>query len=141
MSKLPTLKEKSETELLTGARSVRAAVQAPVPDGDRLDGEPAKISRSNARSRESRPCSSASFRASRRSKQARTETRRAMENNRRTSNDATKARRTNSKIGVVVSNKMDKTVVVAVENHRPHPMYQKYVKRTSKFLAHCETTT
>ena len=41
-----------------------------------------------------------------------------------------------TKIGVVVSNKMQKTVVVAVENTFSHKMYQKYIKRTSKFLAH-----
>ncbi len=41
-----------------------------------------------------------------------------------------------TKVGVVVSNKMMKTVVVAVENLYRHKMYQKYVKRTSKFLAH-----
>jgi small subunit ribosomal protein S17 len=41
-----------------------------------------------------------------------------------------------TKIGVVVSNKMMKTVVVAVENTFMHKMYQKYVKRTSKFMAH-----
>ncbi len=41
-----------------------------------------------------------------------------------------------TKVGVVVSNKMQKTVVVAVENVVPHTMYQKYIKRTSKFLAH-----
>lgn len=45
-----------------------------------------------------------------------------------------KAERT--KVGVVVSNKMQKTVVVAVENVVPHTMYQKYIKRTRKFLAH-----
>ncbi len=44
----------------------------------------------------------------------------------------------NTKVGVVVSNKMQKTVVVAVENLVPHAMYQKYVRRTSKFLAHAE---
>ena len=43
-----------------------------------------------------------------------------------------------TKVGVVVSNKMQKTVVVAVENLVRHGMYQKYVKRTSKFLAHAE---
>jgi small subunit ribosomal protein S17 len=43
-----------------------------------------------------------------------------------------------TKIGVVVSTKMQKTVVVAVENLVKHKMYQKYVKRTSKFLAHAE---
>jgi len=47
-----------------------------------------------------------------------------------------KSKRT--KVGVVVSNKMQKTVVVAVENLVMHPMYQKYVKRTSKFLAHAD---
>ena len=44
-----------------------------------------------------------------------------------------------TKIGVVVSSKMQKTVVVAVENLVKHGMYQKYIKRTSKFLAHNES--
>jgi small subunit ribosomal protein S17 len=43
-----------------------------------------------------------------------------------------------TKTGVVVSNKMEKTVVVAVENLVKHGMYQKYIKRTSKFLAHAD---
>ena len=43
-----------------------------------------------------------------------------------------------TKVGVVVSNKMNKTVVVAVENLVQHGMYQKYIRRTSKFLAHNE---
>jgi len=43
-----------------------------------------------------------------------------------------------TKVGVVVSNKMTKTVVVAVENITQHGMYQKYIRRTSKFLAHAE---
>jgi small subunit ribosomal protein S17 len=43
-----------------------------------------------------------------------------------------------TKTGVVVSNKMRKTVVVAVENLVRHGMYQKYIKRTNKFLAHSE---
>ena len=47
--------------------------------------------------------------------------------------------RTTSKVGTVVSDKMDKTVVVAVENRKMHPTYLKYVKRTSKFFAHDET--
>ena len=42
------------------------------------------------------------------------------------------------KIGLVVSNKMNKTVVVAVENLVQHEMYQKFVRRTNKFLAHAE---
>jgi small subunit ribosomal protein S17 len=43
-----------------------------------------------------------------------------------------------TKVGVVVSTKMQKTVVVAVENVVKHGMYQKYIKRTNKFLAHNE---
>jgi len=49
-----------------------------------------------------------------------------------------KTRNERTKTGVVVSNKMQKTVVVAVENLVKHGMYQKYIKRTSKFLAHAE---
>jgi len=49
-----------------------------------------------------------------------------------------KESRKTTKVGVVVSNKMQKTVVVAVENLVVHGMYQKYIKRTNKFLAHCE---
>ena len=40
--------------------------------------------------------------------------------------------------GNVVSNKMDKTIVVAVENHVKHPLYGKIVKRTYKLKAHDE---
>ena len=40
--------------------------------------------------------------------------------------------------GVVVSNKMDKTVVVAVERKEQHPLYGKFVKKTTKFVAHDE---
>lgn len=39
-------------------------------------------------------------------------------------------------MGRVVSDKMDKTVVVAVENRVPHPKYQKIVVRTKKYKAH-----
>jgi small subunit ribosomal protein S17 len=53
-------------------------------------------------------------------------------------NEATPVQSKRTKIGVVVSNKMQKTVVVAVENMVRHGMYQKYVKQTSKFLAHSE---
>ena len=42
------------------------------------------------------------------------------------------------RIGVVVSNKMDKSIVVAVERKEKHPMYGKFVKKTSKFVAHDE---
>ena len=41
-------------------------------------------------------------------------------------------------IGKVVSNKMDKTVVVAVEDSIRHPLYNKIVKRTKTFKAHDE---
>ena len=40
------------------------------------------------------------------------------------------------RIGTVVSDKMDKTVVVAVENRFPHPVYQKTVSRTTRYKAH-----
>lgn len=42
------------------------------------------------------------------------------------------------RIGVVTSNKMDKTVTVAVERKVKHPMYGKFVKKTTKFHAHDE---
>ncbi len=42
------------------------------------------------------------------------------------------------KIGRVVSDKMEKTVVVAVDSVRRHPLYHKRVTRTSKFFAHDE---
>ncbi len=42
------------------------------------------------------------------------------------------------KVGRVVSDKMDKTVIIAVEYTRPHPLYKKAMKRTSKFAAHDE---
>ena len=43
--------------------------------------------------------------------------------------------------GRVISDKMDKTVSVAVERRVKHPMYGKYLRRTSKFLAHDEENT
>jgi small subunit ribosomal protein S17 len=42
------------------------------------------------------------------------------------------------RVGTVVSDKMDKTVVVAVENRFPHPIYQKTVSRTARYKAHDE---
>ena len=42
------------------------------------------------------------------------------------------------KVGRVVSNKMDKTVVVAVDYVRRHRLYHKRITRTSKFMAHDE---
>ena len=43
------------------------------------------------------------------------------------------------RIGVVSSNKMNKSVVVSVERKVKHPKYGKFVKKTSKFVAHDET--
>ena len=43
-----------------------------------------------------------------------------------------------TRTGLVVSDKMDKTVVVAVVDSIPHPLYKKIVKRTVKFKAHDE---
>ena len=43
-----------------------------------------------------------------------------------------------SRTGKVTSNKMDKTIVVAVENHVKHPLYGKIVKKTYKLKAHDE---
>ena len=45
------------------------------------------------------------------------------------------------KVGRVVSNKMNKTVVVAVDYLRPHPLYRKIIRKTSKFHAHDEANT
>lgn len=42
------------------------------------------------------------------------------------------------RVGLVVSNKMHKTVVVAVENRAPHPKYGKIMVRTKRFKAHDE---
>ena len=42
------------------------------------------------------------------------------------------------RIGLVVSNKMDKTIVVTVERKVKHPIYGKFVKKSTKFMAHDE---
>ena len=39
-----------------------------------------------------------------------------------------------TRVGKVVSNKMDKTIVVAIEDHVKHPLYKKIVKRTYKLI-------
>ena len=41
-------------------------------------------------------------------------------------------------VGIVVSDKMDKTVVVMVERLVKHPLYGKYIKRRKKYMAHDE---
>ena len=43
-----------------------------------------------------------------------------------------------SRVGVVVSDKMDKTIVVAIEHRVKHPLYKKIVTHTKKFKAHDE---
>ena len=43
-----------------------------------------------------------------------------------------------TRVGKVVSNKMDKTIVVAIEDHVKHPLYKKIVKRTYQLKAHDE---
>lgn len=43
--------------------------------------------------------------------------------------------------GIVVSNKMNKTIVVEVTTRWQHPLYKKVVKRTKKYLAHDEKET
>ena len=45
---------------------------------------------------------------------------------------------TKEKIGTVTSNKMEKSIVVAVERKVKHPKYGKFVKMTTKFVAHDE---
>lgn len=46
--------------------------------------------------------------------------------------------RKKSRIGIVTSDKMDKTITVAVLRKVKHPLYGKFVKKTSKFAAHDE---
>ena len=43
-----------------------------------------------------------------------------------------------TRVGTVVSDKMDKTVVVAIQDNDKHPLYKKIIKRTVKFKAHDE---
>ncbi|MBR8536447.1 30S ribosomal protein S17 [Carboxylicivirga mesophila] len=45
------------------------------------------------------------------------------------------------RIGVVASNKMEKSIVVSVEIREKHPIYGKFVKKTKKFHAHDEDNT
>ena len=53
-------------------------------------------------------------------------------------NDETKQKSARTVTGRVVSNKMDKTVSVAIERLTRHPVYGKYIRRTSKVMAHDE---
>ena len=55
---------------------------------------------------------------------------------RQMSDNRTSSRKT--RVGKVVSDKMNKTIVVAVESRVPHPLYKKIIKRTYKLKAHDE---
>lgn len=54
------------------------------------------------------------------------------------SHEGAPAARTKSRVGTVVSDRMDKTVVVSVERQFAHPLYTKQITRHSKFHAHDE---
>lgn len=45
------------------------------------------------------------------------------------------------RIGIVVSDKMDKSISVAIERQVKHPIYGKFIKKTSKLMAHDEENT
>jgi small subunit ribosomal protein S17 len=57
-----------------------------------------------------------------------------------TTPQAVPARTTRRKVrtGKVVSNKMEKSIVVSIERRMPHPIYKKYFKRTTTLMAHDE---
>jgi small subunit ribosomal protein S17 len=42
------------------------------------------------------------------------------------------------RVGTVVSNRMEKSIIVAIERRVPHPIYRKYFRRTSRLMAHDE---
>jgi small subunit ribosomal protein S17 len=46
--------------------------------------------------------------------------------------------RRKTRVGTVVSNRMQKSILVAIETRIPHPIYKKYFKRTTKLMAHDE---
>ncbi|KXK42172.1 MAG: 30S ribosomal protein S17 [Chitinophagaceae bacterium] len=46
--------------------------------------------------------------------------------------------RRKTRIGIVTSNKMEKSITVSIERKEKHPMYGKFVKKTKKFMAHDE---
>ncbi|MFH1196372.1 MAG: 30S ribosomal protein S17 [bacterium] len=43
-----------------------------------------------------------------------------------------------TKVGIVIKNKMEKSIVVAIERRVAHPIYKKYFKKTTKLMAHDE---
>ena len=52
--------------------------------------------------------------------------------------ETTERNRRKSRVGLVVSNKMDKTITVALERQLKHPIYKKFMKQTTKLMAHDE---
>lgn len=52
--------------------------------------------------------------------------------------DKLKRNRRKTRIGKVISNKMNKSIIVAIERQLKHPIYKKYFKKTKKFMAHDE---
>jgi small subunit ribosomal protein S17 len=58
-----------------------------------------------------------------------------------TTPETTKRSQRKTRIGIVVSTKMDKTITVSIERRVPHPLYKKYFKKTKKFLVHDELET
>jgi len=63
------------------------------------------------------------------------------ENTEKTETEAEDRGRRKVRVGRVVSAKMNKTIVVAVERRFKHPVYKKYIRRTSKLYAHDEQNT
>ncbi len=61
-----------------------------------------------------------------------------MSNENSLTNEATDRKVRKQRVGVVVSNKMDKTIAVTVERRIKHPIYGKFMKRNKKFIAHDE---
>ena len=55
--------------------------------------------------------------------------------------EVTQTTRKTSKVGVVLSAAADKSVVVKVENFVMHPLYHRFLRTTSKFMAHDESNT
>ena len=55
--------------------------------------------------------------------------------------DVKKTTRKTTKVGVVLTNEADKSVVVKVENLVMHPLYRKFTRTSSKFMAHDEENT
>ncbi len=49
--------------------------------------------------------------------------------------------RRKTRVGIVVSNKMNKTISIAITRQVPHPLYKKYYKKTNKLMVHDENGT